>query len=875
MRCLHRTHALSFDGGHVALGEDAAFDLTTGLTIAAWVRPSTGSGLQATILSKGYTAYELQVQDGRLVFERGAEYAGASLLAMGEWSHLAVTFDAAATGDTTRLFVNGVLDAGFRVPAPLAVTGDPLMVGRRPPRNAGLAPGLVLGSHPLDPKLFHGLMGGLAIWSAPRSAWTIRQDLNSPLDLADPQLVAYWPMDQPTGTTLRDATGRHDGTLGGEVSWVEVDRAPTVRPRRTRLRNTSVQVLAQHLHAPPPDAGEPTASAPGPAAAPSEAAGSSEATPPAMALTETATAPVEPLPPSGRNGEARGLLDRARLVAQTRINQKRLEANARVKQAERVAAERLDAAHAEAVRAMNSARFDRLVFLSRSRLHSADSQHVVTALVVDDTPGGQPSVEQSVDAATIWQKTGVVVAEDQSLTVSYLGGRWSISPEHTDLGAGGTGRFKGSASYALPGAPGGCLVGRIGDVVFEIGQGATAPARLAGELELTCNDDVTHQVGRGFPDNTGSIRVKIARESRTVSTDAGALAVDQVPGDVFWARTVPPCSLHVAGLDGSNHRRLLEHTGAGVGTPTATGLAGSVRAGFARRSPGRRITSIALDTQGRQVYALVGGERIIAVPYDGGVSVDVLGVAGSAVPGGGRLAIDQDHERLYWTDATGIWRADLQGHDALRVVPAGEAPDPVGLAVDGKQGKLYWVDAELQMVRRAGLDGEHPEDLYPVAHPLGGLTLDEVTSDHGGLLQQEVYWSAREDRITAGTPGLVGHWKLDEGAGDALDGTVAALGPARRTPIVVEHDDLPPPLCDGGQALRFDDPTDFLRLPQHWADHLHAGSFTLQVWVKLPSRPEGGAGGGGVAAARRQRSADGVDPHRPAGREAPLRGRRR
>ena len=82
MRILNRKHVLSFDGGHVDLGMDPAFDLEEALTIAAWVRPATGDKLQATILSKNAAVYEPQVQNGRFVFERGTEYNSTGTVAM-------------------------------------------------------------------------------------------------------------------------------------------------------------------------------------------------------------------------------------------------------------------------------------------------------------------------------------------------------------------------------------------------------------------------------------------------------------------------------------------------------------------------------------------------------------------------------------------------------------------------------------------------------------------------------------------------------------------------------------------------------------------------------------------------------------------------
>ena len=39
--------------------------------------------------------------------------------------------------------------------------------------------------------------------------------------IANAYLVAYWPMDEGTGTTVGDVTGAWDGTITGDVSWVD------------------------------------------------------------------------------------------------------------------------------------------------------------------------------------------------------------------------------------------------------------------------------------------------------------------------------------------------------------------------------------------------------------------------------------------------------------------------------------------------------------------------------------------------------------------------------------------------------------------------------------------------------------------------------
>jgi len=40
-------------------------------------------------------------------------------------------------------------------------------------------------------------------------------------DSARADLVAYWPMDEGSGTTVGDMTGGWDGTITGDVTWID------------------------------------------------------------------------------------------------------------------------------------------------------------------------------------------------------------------------------------------------------------------------------------------------------------------------------------------------------------------------------------------------------------------------------------------------------------------------------------------------------------------------------------------------------------------------------------------------------------------------------------------------------------------------------
>ncbi len=169
--------ALSFDGVNdlVTVADANSLDLTTGMTLEAWVLPTAnGGGSWRNILIKerpGGEVYNLYANTDtnvpKVYVIRSAqpgvpqEAAGTAQLALNTWTHLATTYD----GTTLRLFVNGV-QVGTR-----AVSGAMLT-------STGA---LRIGGNSIWGEYFQGRLDDIRIYNRALSAAEIQADMNAPL----------------------------------------------------------------------------------------------------------------------------------------------------------------------------------------------------------------------------------------------------------------------------------------------------------------------------------------------------------------------------------------------------------------------------------------------------------------------------------------------------------------------------------------------------------------------------------------------------------------------------------------------------------------------------------------------------------------------
>ncbi len=164
--------ALSFGGNaFVTIADNAMLDLTAGMTIEAWVRPSSSSNNVRPIVYKergfGFSYALFSSSNGNVPAAwirttAQVSAAGTSSIPSNTWTHLAATYDRSRL----RLFVNGVEVTNTAATALISTGTGPLRIG-----------GTNNGSD-----FFRGLIDDVRIYNRALSAAEIQADMNKPVE---------------------------------------------------------------------------------------------------------------------------------------------------------------------------------------------------------------------------------------------------------------------------------------------------------------------------------------------------------------------------------------------------------------------------------------------------------------------------------------------------------------------------------------------------------------------------------------------------------------------------------------------------------------------------------------------------------------------
>ena len=152
----------------VTVPNAASLQLTTGMTLEAWVFPTTAPTGWRAVVDKNVDGYYLMASTdngnrpgvGATWTNGNKNIFGTSVLPVNTWTHLASTYD----GSTIRLFVNGVQVASRRRPA-----------ASRPRQR------LQIGGDPYTAEYFQGLIDEVRVYNRALSAAEIQSDMDTPV----------------------------------------------------------------------------------------------------------------------------------------------------------------------------------------------------------------------------------------------------------------------------------------------------------------------------------------------------------------------------------------------------------------------------------------------------------------------------------------------------------------------------------------------------------------------------------------------------------------------------------------------------------------------------------------------------------------------
>ena len=127
--------ALQFNGTNalVTIPDAASLHLSTGMTLEAWVNPSTVNSAWRDVIYKGNDNFYLEATStnashpdaGMIAGGSYADAFGTAALTASTWSYLTETYD----GSTLRLYVNGTQVASTAHTGTIATSTNPLQIG--------------------------------------------------------------------------------------------------------------------------------------------------------------------------------------------------------------------------------------------------------------------------------------------------------------------------------------------------------------------------------------------------------------------------------------------------------------------------------------------------------------------------------------------------------------------------------------------------------------------------------------------------------------------------------------------------------------------------------------------------------------------------
>ena len=211
--------SLSFNGTNamVTVNDSSSLDLTTGMTLEAWVYPTATLPSWPTILLKEqtgdltYSIYansDTNLPAGVIFTTQEVNVRGTKKLSLNTWTHLSVTYD----GANMRFYVNGVLANTKPQTGKMATSSNPLRIG---------------GNSVWPSEFFTGRIDDIRVYNRALSTTEIMTDMNTPVGgtVTTPpppttnSLVAAYNFDEGSGTVLTDRSGTSNNGTITNAAW--------------------------------------------------------------------------------------------------------------------------------------------------------------------------------------------------------------------------------------------------------------------------------------------------------------------------------------------------------------------------------------------------------------------------------------------------------------------------------------------------------------------------------------------------------------------------------------------------------------------------------------------------------------------------------
>jgi hypothetical protein len=233
--------ALRFDGVNdlVNIPDTNSLDLTTGMTLEAWVNPTSTLTGWDTVLFKGYSTgliYTLYANGDSnfpytYITSNNAEHGmgGGARLQANTWAHLAATYD----GSVIKLFVNGVQVNSLSYAGTILTSNQVLSIG---------------GNTIWTDEGFSGIIDEVRVYNRALTTSEINADMQTPL-VGNPPTPSPSPTQASTATTTPTRTATTIPTLtAGPSSTVSPTRTSTQTPSRTPTRTASPDPTASQTN---------------------------------------------------------------------------------------------------------------------------------------------------------------------------------------------------------------------------------------------------------------------------------------------------------------------------------------------------------------------------------------------------------------------------------------------------------------------------------------------------------------------------------------------------------------------------------------------------------------------------------------------------